>query len=103
MAVKPTIPTTLAPRKQQWETHYEAMVHPSLPVPPPNYVSAIPDGGEEDVNVVDLSVLNSNLGLLVALPQDPLRRMNPFLSNAIEHSDDIAVANILMNIQHQSV
>ena len=79
------------------------MVHPSLPVPPPNYVSAMPNGGEEDVNVVDLSMLNSNIDLLVELPQDPLRRMNLFLSNTIEHSDDMAVADILMNIQHQSV
>ena len=99
MAVKPTIPTTLAPRKQQWETHYEAMVHPSLPVPPPNYVSAIAGGGEEDVNdeVDSLSVITTNLNILASLP------MTSFHSETIESNDDMAAADILLNIQSQAV
>ena len=99
MAVKPTIPTTLAPRTQQWENHYKAMVHPSLPIPPPNYVSALADSGEEDVDdeVVSLSVLTVNLDMFTSLP------MTSFHAETIQSNDDMAAADILLNIQSQAV
>ena len=99
MAVKPAIATTLAPRTRQWETRYEAMVHPSVPIPPPNYVSAIADGGEEDVDdeVVSLSVITANLDMLASVP------MTSFHSETNEYTDDMAAADILLNIQSQAV
>ena len=78
MAEKPTIPSTLAPRKQQWETLYQAMIHPSEPILPVNYLSAVPNSNEDDGDVVGLSVLNRNLGILAPLPGNPVRTITSF-------------------------
>ena len=78
MAKKPSIPSTLAPRKLQWETCYEAMNHSSEAIPPTNYVSAVPNKDEDDGDVDSLSVPGRNLDLLAALSGNPVRRMNPF-------------------------
>ena len=110
MAEKPSIPSTLAPRKLQWETRYQAMNHPCEPIPPGsyvsapgNFVSAVPDGDEDGSDVVSLSVLSRNLDLLAALPANPVRRMNTFVLDDVENSEEMAVADILMNIQQQEV
>ena len=105
MAEKPSIPCTLAPRKLQWETRYQAMNHPCEPIPPVNYVSAPGnyvsaelDGDEDGSDVVSLSVLSRNLDLLAALSANPVRRMNTFDLEDVEDSEEMAVADILMNI-----
>ena len=58
LSKKPSIPSTLAPRKHQWETVYDAMNHPSEPIRPANYVSAVSVDNEDDVDgdIVGLSV-----------------------------------------------
>ena len=81
MAEKPNIPSTLAPHKQQWKTSYQAMNHPSEPIPPTHYVSTVPNDDENDGNVIGLSVLSvlsRNLDILASLPGNPVRTMPPF-------------------------
>ena len=91
MSEKSSIPSTLAPRKHQWETRYQAMNHPSKPIPP------VPNGDKEDGDVVGLSVITRNLDMLASVP------MIPFYSENVEWIDDMAATDILMNIQQQAV
>ena len=99
LSEKHSIPSTLAPRKHQWETVYDAMNHPSEPIRPANYVSAVSAEDEDNGNddVVRLSVITTNLDMLASLP------MTTFHSETIKSNDDMAAANILLNIQSQAV
>ena len=71
MAEKPPILSTLAPRKQQWEICYQAMNHPSEPIPPASYISVVPNVHEDDDDVVGLSVITRNLDILASVPMTP--------------------------------
>ena len=99
LSEKPSIPSTLAPRKHQWETIYDAMNHPSQPIRPANYVSAVSvkDEDNSNDNVVSLSVITMNLDMLASLP------MATFHLETVEYNDDMAATDILLNIQQQAV
>ena len=97
LSEKPSIPSALAPCIYEWETRYQAMNHPSEPISPANYVSAVPNNNENDGDAVGLSVITRNLDMLDSVP------MTPFYSKTVERSDDMAAADILMNIQQQAV
>ena len=48
-------------------------------------------------------VLSRNLDVLAALPGNPLPRMNRFYLDANECSEDMDVADILMDMQVQEI